>query len=630
MCGIAGLLVAPGNTPDTSVLRRMTDALAHRGPDDEGIEILGHMGFGHRRLSIIDLTPAGHQPMASSDGKRWITYNGEVYNYPELREELAHMGHSFRTQSDTEVILEAYEEWGPACLDRLNGIFAFAIWEPCTGCVFLARDRLGVKPLYYHWDGRCFAFASEIKALLAVPGVARRVDREALGDYLAFRYVVTNQTMFSGIHRLMPGHCMEIQADALFQTGRLPKSQCWWDPPFVSDFGPAPADLEERLADLLQDAVRMQMRSDVPVGCHLSGGLDSSTIACLAARQTTGVLQTFTGRFLEAGGFDESAYARYVVERTGADATWIDIRYGDLADSIVTAVHALDEPVVGWGVLPQMEVSRVCARRVKVVLGGQGGDELFGGYSWYRQGLLGRFFGTMGLGTAGQGGGITDVMRLVGVQSWRESLSMLRHASPFIESAGWRQARAPGLPADLVPSMIKGNLMEATKARFLVAFNDGNADPLQRMFRFDIKNFLAGLLKVEDRTSMAFSLESRVPLLDHRLVELAARMPVFWKVPNARDKPLLRRVARRFVPAEIVNRTDKQGFPTPLAAWLRDPGNPVHRRLLHRDSLRSSEWINPDALENVVKQHVSGRRDMSGVLWQVANLEAWLREFDVA
>jgi asparagine synthase (glutamine-hydrolysing) len=575
MCGIAGLVVPPGDAPDLDVLGRMTDVLAHRGPDDRGIECLGNVGLGHRRLSIIDLSPAGHQPMATADGAQWITYNGEIYNYIELRQELVLDGHDFRSTSDTEVILAAWRRWGPACLERLNGIFAFAIWEPGTGRLFLARDRLGIKPLYYHFDGRRLAFASEIKALLELPGLPRRVDREALGDYLAFRYVLTEQTLFAGIRKLQPGCHLDIDVARLFDAGRLPDPRCWWDPPFVSDDSGDPRDLAVQLADLIQDAVRLQLRSDVPVGCHLSGGLDSSTLTCIASRLYPGTLRTFTGRFSDAGAFDEGPFAKRVVDSVGADATWIDVKVGDLSESIFRAVRALDEPVVGPGMLPQMEVARVCAESVKVVLGGQGGDELFGGYSGYRHGLLKRWIGTLGLGIRGQGGSTLDAMRLFANQTRMERLSVLRHASPFIANSAWRHVRTPGVPRALETTLVRGGLIQPARSRYLASFNAGNADPLQRMFRFDVKNFLVGLLQVEDRTSMAWSLESRVPLLDHRLVEFAARLPVFLKTPGRRAKPLLCEAVRPFVPAEIVDRTDKQGFPTPLAAWLRNPSSTV-------------------------------------------------------
>ena len=630
MCGIAGLVVPPGDSPDRAVLGRMTDVLAHRGPDDRGVEILGSVGFGHRRLSIIDLSPAGHQPMATTDRAQWITYNGEIYNYIEVREELVRAGHAFRTDSDTEVILAAWRQWGPACLERLNGIFAFAIFEPGTGRLFLARDRLGIKPLYYHFDGRCLAFASEIKAILELPGLARKADLEALGDYLAFRYTLTSQTLFAGILTLQPGCSLDIDVARLFDTGRLPSPCCWWDPAYVTDATRDPRELAEQLAELVQDAVRLQLRSDVPVGCHLSGGLDSSTLTCIAARLQPGPIRTFTGRFRDAGGFDEGPFAQRVVDSVGADPTWIDVRYDDLSEAIVRAVRALDQPVVGPGVLPQMEVSRVCAASVKVVLGGQGSDELFGGYSWYRHGLLMRGIGTLGLGIRGQGGSALEALRLFANQPVMECLSVIRRASPFVADAGWRQARAPGMPHALETTLVRGGLLEPARGRFLAAFNSGEADPLQRMFRFDVKNFLAGLLQVEDRTSMAFSLESRLPLLDHRLVEFAARLPVFLKTPDRAAKPLLREAVRRFVPAEIVDRTDKQGFPTPLCAWLRDPSSTVYRRLLNRKDRRTSEWLDPAVLDRLVDEHLAVAADHSGVLWQAACLEAWARTFDVA
>lgn len=562
MCGIVGLVNLDGCTVDQELIVNMRDQLSHRGPDGAGVWCDGPVGFAHRRLAVIDLSELASQPMTTTDGSLTITFNGEIYNFIELRGELQRAGYSFRTGSDTEVLLHGYAEWGTDLLQRLNGMFAFAIWDTRRQVVFVARDRLGIKPFYFLATPRRFSFASEIKALLADPACERKADLRSVADYALYQFTLGDKTWFKGVRKLEPGSYLVLTLDGKASVKK------YWDLSFDKQRPRPRADLAEELRHLLQDAVRLQLRSDVPLGCHLSGGLDSSTVATLAAQQVDRV-KTFTGRFDLGGEFDESRYAKILASAIGAEYHEVTPNVGDFQELLPQIGWHMDEPQMGPGVFPQFMVSALASRHVKVVLGGQGGDELFVGYPRYVDLVADHF-----LLHPGARGWETQRLRTMnrrlrrigpfGAGIWL----LLRGLWPF--TARYRRAMTRNVSLTREFRRLLGGYDPV--AEFHRLFNQAPTDdPLNRMVYFDLKQYLPGLLHVEDRTSMAFSLESRVPLLDHRLVEWMASIPPWLRCRDYELKPLLRGAMEKQLPREIVERRDKLGFPTPTREWFDGP-----------------------------------------------------------
>ena len=547
MCGIAGIYDRQGDS-DSSAVSRMLDVQAHRGPDGCGMWADPGIVLGHRRLAFLDLSHEGAQPMSYGEDRYVITYNGEVYNFIELRATLEQLGHAFRSSSDTEVLLAAYAEWGVDCLQRLNGMFAFGIWDRRERTLFVARDRLGVKPLAYTWDGRRFGFASEAKALHAAGLAPGGMDPDAVYEYLARGYTSGGRSFHADVHVLEPGHALLMSDDAPLRTWQ------WWNPERGEDaaFGSA-QDWADAVGELLDDAVRIRLRADVPVGAHLSGGLDSSAIVAAAARHHTGdqPFHTFTGAFTDDAASDERRWARAVAEHChGVEMHEVEIGVDQLADQFSRILWHMDEPIAGPGVFPQLQVCDLVARqRVKAVLGGQGGDELFGGYLRHRAlhyrrsmqsgGPLGRAAATFELARMARG-------------EWRR----VRRTSTRVQD----EQLSPTFLARVDPAVrdeVRRGAMGYSNVRELMWH--------------DLRNYLPGLLHVEDRTSMAASIESRTPLLDYRLVELALRIPSELLFARNDPKPLLRRAVAPWLPKEVVGRRDKKGFPTPLHWWQERP-----------------------------------------------------------
>jgi asparagine synthase (glutamine-hydrolysing) len=614
MCGIAGILHRDGGPVGEATVTRMLDRLIHRGPDDEGLYIADGVGLGHRRLSIIDVSAAGHQPMPNAAETIWITYNGELYNYKELRRTLEHSGRRFRSDSDTEVILQAYEEWGTDCLQQFNGMFAFAIWDARDKTLFCARDRIGIKPFYYADNGQRFAFASEIKALLTLPELDAEPDMAGLLDYLAFSFVRGERTMFRGIHKLLPGEMLVVSADGLQRI-------TYWDVVFDESDRRPEAAISEELAWLIDDAVRIQMRADVPVGTHLSGGLDSSLVTTLARRHHPGTLLSFNGRFAEGSEYDESGFARIVAEASGVELIDVLVDAEGFASHLAHLTWHMDEPAAGPGLYPQFFVCQAAQRQVKVALGGQGGDEVFVGYPRYRDDLCRNQVVSLLRGQRGPRGyplhrAIANVVRERGLRSVASLL--LRGLDPLpAPSAVARILQQTAAAWDLnIPDQQIRDLQEAEFERAKPL----QPSPLGRLLYHDLKHYLTALLHVEDRTSMAVSLESRVPLLDHRIVELMARVPSEVKFPPFRFKHLLRKVAAPILPQSIVERADKKGFPTPLTIWLeRLRGDPALIDLLKGGSLRRQE---------ITRRGPGQAAGFDGGLgWSTLSLELWSRIF---
>ncbi len=589
MCGICGILQRkPEQTVDREQIFSMMAAIEHRGPDGEGSYFDGPIGLGHKRLAIIDIE-TGQQPMTNEDGTLWIVFNGEIYNYLELRRDLSRH-HPFQTHSDTEVILHLYEELGERCLEKLNGMFSFVIWDSRQRMLFAARDRLGIKPFFWHLDKDRFSFASEPKAFFAAGLAAPEVDLEGLQQYIAFQFCLGERTLFKNIRRLEPGHFLT------YRPGRElePSIVRYWDISHDIDSHHTEEYFADQLLVLLQDAIRLQLRSDVPVGAHLSGGMDSSTVVSLAANLYGNGFHTFTGAFREGPRFDESGYARIVADKVGSihHEIWPDAK--GFMDVIPWLVYIMDEPAAGPGLFPQYYVSKLAREHVKVVLGGQGGDEIFGGYARYLVAYLEQVLKGVIHGTADDG------KYVVNWDNISPNLPMLKQYTPMMQSffkGGLFEdmdsryfrlvSRIEDAESVFSPDVWQQSNQQAIFSEFQQIFNHpGTKSYFNKMTNFDIKTLLPALLHVEDRTSMSVSLEFRVPLLDHRIVELVTRMPPTIRFKGGDTKRVFREAAKHLLPEKVYNRRDKMGFPVPLNDWLKGPLSDFVRDILLSDRAR--------------------------------------------
>ena len=627
MCGIAGIVPRDRQAPaDRTALAAMMGAIAHRGPDGQGTHFDGGVALGHQRLAIIDLE-TGSQPMSNEDGSVWIVFNGEIYNYLELRRDLAGR-HAFRTHSDTEVIVHLYEDLGERCLEPLNGMFSFALWDARKQRLFCARDRFGIKPFYWLLDGNRFAFASEPKALFQA-GLARaEPDSQGLEEYLNFQFCLGSRTMFRDVQRLEPGHWLSFEP----YSGRDPAVRRYWDFNYEVDTHHTEEYYIEQLLLLLQDSVRIQMRSDVPVGAHLSGGIDSSTVVCLAAPAYGGRFHTFTGAFREGAAYDETGYARTVAGHVQSAHHEVWPASQDFVDSLPRLIYMMDEPAAGPGLFPQYCVSKLARDHVKVVLGGQGGDEMFGGYVRYlaaylEQSLKGAIFGPQEEGKY-----------VVTWESILPNLRLLQQYRPLLQSF-WRE----GLFEDMdrryfrlvsrmeeAGKLISGDVWNGdSPGRMLSAFQQVFNRPetksyFNKMTNFDLQTLLPALLQVEDRTSMSVSLESRVPLLDHRIAELVTRMPPTIRFKGGDTKRAFREAVRHLLPEAVFQRKDKMGFPVPLAEWSRSsPLGDFLREVLLSTRARQRGVYQVAAVERLLaREQPFGRQ-----VWGLLCLELWYRAF---
>jgi asparagine synthase (glutamine-hydrolysing) len=621
MCGIAGLLRLDGGSADGALLKRMTDRLAHRGPDGEGFYVKGPVGLGHRRLSIIDLS-TGAQPMVSASGSTWITYNGEVYNYRELRDELIALGCEFRTTSDTEVILAAYEVWGVGCLDRLRGMFAFAIWDAPGRRLFLARDRVGIKPLVYSWDGRGLRFASELKAILEDPAVPRVLDREAVRDYFTHLYVPGPRSIFRDIRKLPPASYLICPLDG---TGE-PEVKRYWDLRMAPDATISEAEWTEQLDHLLHETVRMHLVSDVPVGAFLSGGLDSSTVAACMARSASGPIKTFSIGFDEAD-YDELRYARMVASRYGTDHFELVVK-PDVMEVLPRLAWQFDEPFADASAVPTYCVSRITRDHVTVALSGDGGDESYAGYTRYAEAVqlrermdrpplallkpLARWAGARRRpGARGR-----EFLQVRGMDAVDRYARMVTYQTPqTLESLLTREAAG------------ELDLGAPQRALRTLAARAGTEDYLSTLQYVDVHHYLPeDILTKVDRASMLTSLEARVPLLDHVVMEHAARMPPGLKLRDGRGKHVLKAAMARYLPGEMLNRR-KMGFGVPLATWFRKDLKDFTRDVLLDARTRQRGILRPEAVARLLDAHVAGRRDYSSQLWSLICFELWCRQW---
>jgi asparagine synthase (glutamine-hydrolysing) len=623
MCGLAGIVnlddaTIPGLRGRLAVMNRLIE---HRGPDDEGtwVDDRSSVGLTHRRLSIIDPTPAGHQPMVGEDGSV-LVFNGELYNYRELRPTLEG-GWRFRSGTDTEVLLASYASRGEKCLEDFRGMFAFAIWDGDR--LFCARDHFGIKPFYYAVVDRAFYFASEIKALVPfLPDIA--TDEQAIAEYLVFQYTIGEKTLFKGVQQLLPGHALRVE-DGKVTVWR------YWDVHYDVDFDHSPRYFTSRVRELLVDSLDVHLRSDVPVGSYISGGIDSTLVATLAAREHGHAADAFHGRFLEHPGYDESAYAHIAADAAGSRLHIADITAQDFVDNIERTIYHLDHPVAGPGSFPQFMVSRLAADSVKVVLGGQGGDEVFGGYARYLIAYLEQCI------RAAIDGSYRDGNFVVTAESIIPNLTVLQEYAPLIKkfwSEGLfgaldeRYFRLIDRSVDFTDEVDWSQLdMENVFTSFRAIFNSERNVSHQAYFdsmtHFDFKTLLPALLHVEDRMSMAHGLESRVPILDRQLIEFAATVPADVKFRDGQMKHLLKIAFADVLPPAILQRRDKMGFPVPLNEWFRHDLRDWINDVFRSPQARSRPFVNTTAaVERLDEGMKFGRK-----AWALLSLELWQQAF---
>jgi asparagine synthase (glutamine-hydrolysing) len=627
MCGIAGKLYAdPARRVTPALVDAMTDALAHRGPDARGTHVVGPVGLGHRRLSIIDLSPDANQPMLGPSGAA-ITFNGEIYNFAELRRFLEGQGRRFATRSDTEVLLALYEHEGERCLERLVGMFAFAIWDPGRQTLFCARDRLGKKPFYYRADGNGFAFASELAGLLADPEVPRVLDPGALHHYLTLHYAPSPSTAFAGVSKLPAAHALTWRAGAL-------RVWRYWQPHFEPKHDRGADELGEELWALIREATRLRMISDVPLGAFLSGGTDSSAIVAAMSALGGGRIKTFSIGFRESE-FNELGWAREVAQRYGTDHCELMVT-PDAAEALPVLVAHHGEPFSDPSSIPTYYLCKLAREHVTVALSGDGGDEAFGGYSRYVW--------------AWMAGLLDGVPRpaLQGVAALARWMGARPAAAPSLRLAGqhmaaviapdtdrylWMAGHFPPWERDrLYTAEFRARLHAAgagadTRDWFARTEREGDARArLDQYIQNDLQGYLAdGIMTKVDIASMAHSLEVRAPLLDHRIVEFGARLPVDLKQRGLRKRILFRAAVRPYLPRSVLTRR-KRGFGIPVAAWLRGPLREMLEELVGR-KLGERGIFAPAALRGLVAEHVTGRADHGHKLWNLMVLELWSARF---
>jgi asparagine synthase (glutamine-hydrolysing) len=628
MCGIAGVVqFARDAQIDADVLRRMCAAMVHRGPDDEGIYSDGRVGLGVRRLSIIDLA-TGHQPISNEDGSLWVVFNGEIYNHLTLREQLIARGHRYRTHSDTETIIHLYEEHGRNCVDHLRGMFAFAIWDVRQRRLFVARDRLGIKPLYYRLASECFLFGSEIKVLLAHPGVNREFHHEVLAEYLAFGYLSGPETFFSGIRKLMPGHTLELE-----ESGEI-RIRPYWDLP-LTDYHTHHDESYyiQTYRDLLEQAVSSHLMSDVPLGVFLSGGLDSSVVAALMTKIKRTPVETFSVGYVEQS-YSELPYARQVAKHLNSAHHEILVSSEEFFHILPKLIWHEDEPIVWPSSIALYFVARLARERAIVVLTGEGSDETLAGYTRYAFTLKNAAF--------------DRVYRRLTPAAFRRRIRHLISDSSLISAALRRKLAHTFFARDgnfwasfyfdnffsafsqkdqmelLTDDLAQESSHGAAYRNVMEYWNHSSGDLLHRMLYTDIKTYLVELLMKQDNMSMAASVESRVPFLDHTLVEFAMRIPAASQLSGLTGKRILKKAVADLLPQSIINQP-KLGFPTPWSAWLAGPQLDVIQNLLLEPRSIDRNLFKRGAVEHLFQEHRTRYRDHCDRIWRLLNLELWFR-----
>ena len=652
MCGVAGFWRPPGGATEEveGIARHMADALMHRGPDDNGVWIDTQSGIAlsHRRLSILDLSAQGHQPMLSVSGRYVVAFNGEIYNFAELRHELEReAGAGWRGHSDTEVMLAAFEHWGVLqALQRFVGMFAIALWDSREHVLHLARDRMGEKPLYYGWAGDTLLFGSELKALRAHPGFRINIDRDALALYLRYGCVPAPHSIYAGIEKLQPGSVLSLNRDA-FLSKRCPAVQPYWDLATVASDGarhsdePDSGQLVDELDGALRGAVAAQMVADVPLGAFLSGGVDSSTVVALMQAQSNRPVRTFTIGFAEAE-YNEAEHAKRVASHLGTDHTELYVSPQDALEVVPKLADIYDEPFADSSQIPTFLVSQLARRHVTVALSGDGGDELFGGYNRHRWGkTIRRQLGWMPMVLRGH---LAAILQRRSAENWDAMFDRFSWAVPARFSY-----KAPGDKLHKLARLMTASSDEELYHRMVSFWPDGiavrntgypvpagwiehDAPPAlrtlpERMMYFDTLGYLPDdiLVKV-DRAAMSTSLETRIPMLDHRVAEFAWRLPVRYRVGGREGKWLLRRVLDRYVPRELIERP-KQGFGIPLDSWLRGPLRDWAEAHLDERRLAAQGFFDPGPIRQRWKEHLSGAHNWQHHLWMVLMFQSWLERW---
>lgn len=627
MCGLAAILTHNQDLSSRSALmKEMLSRLAHRGPDGEGVHHVPNQAlFGHRRLAIIDLEHGG-QPISSGNGRYTLVFNGEIYNYIELGKQLKSHGVALNTSSDTEVLLQLLIRKGTEALLDLNGMFAFVFHDQQENQWIAARDHFGIKPLYFAELPSELLFASEIKAILAHPDIKPERDDRSLQQYLSFQFCLDDRTLFKGIRKVRPGYYL------LGRGSKILKEVSYWDTNYHVDYDHTESWFQDELRALLEDSIRLQMRADVPIGAYLSGGIDSSLVSALASQHLDHAMPMFHGRFAEGPQYDESAYAKDLVKSSNGVYFETIPSAADFVDKLPHLIYALDEPLAGPGLFPQFATSQLAAKHVKVVLGGQGGDEIFGGYARYLLGYLEQALKGSILETQEEG------KHLVTLESIIPNLALLKEYTPLIRNF-WSQGlfqdmdaryfhlidRSQGIEHLLHDDAKQTRDRKALFEDFQAIFNDPDTQSyINKMTHFDQKTLLPALLQIEDRVSMAVSIESRVPLLDRRIVDLVTSMPPPLKFQGGRTKHILKKTISDWLPPKILNRKDKMGFPVPLAEWMQ--GGVVREfvadTLLAKKSVERGIYGEKALRDMIDQQGVGGRQ-----LWGALSLELWHRAF---
>jgi len=649
MCGICGKLRIDGRPVEEGLLRKMNSVLSHRGPDDEGIYLSSkqkapqydlpdlrgrqsskvEIGLGHRRLSIIDLSEAGRQPMSNEDKTVWMVFNGEIYNFQSLRAELEKKGHRFSSQTDCEVVIHLYEEEGVEGVKKLAGMFAFAIWDERSRMFFLCRDRLGIKPLVYYWDKGTLIFASEIKGILQDPGIPREIDWDALGLYLTFNFIPAPDTIFKGIKKLRPGHILT------FSNGKIEEKEYWnidnrRDGTVQKDF----VTQKDELFKLLEDAVRMRMIADVPLGAFLSGGIDSSIIVGLMAKNSSKPVKTYSIGYKDMPMFDETEYAREVAVLNNTDHHEIKLGSQDVIDAIPHVLDSFDEPFADSSAVPMFVISRETGNDVKVALSGDGGDELFAGYRMYSGE---EWYSRYSLIPSLIRGHIIEPLFLSLPDSRDKKIpDYIRRAKKFFKGAkcaafeerffAWNEIFSSGLRKVILAKA--GNIDYDLGKRILAErLNERNDDKLNRMLYADVKGSLPGdMLKKVDAMSMLNSLEVRVPFLDHRVCEMAFTISGDRKIKNGKGKYILIETFKDILPESLHNRP-KWGFEMPVSKWLKSDLRYLIDEYLSRDLIVRQGIFDYNVIKNLINNLVSNRTDTSWQVWNLIVFQVWYSNY---
>lgn len=625
MCGICGKINLNGESVDEALLKRMASSLSHRGPDDEGIYIKGSIGLGHRRLSIIDLSPAGHQPMCNEDGTVWIVYNGEIYNFQELRQDLIAKGHVFRSKTDTETIIHLYEEYGTGCLKFLRGMFAFAIWDDRDRSLFLARDRIGKKPLYYYCDGKTFCFGSEIKAILADEGFVRSPDYEAIHHYLTYQYVPSPWTAFKGIRKLPPAHSLLLRNSEI-------KISRYWKLSYLPKLTMSENDLRHEVIERLKEAVKIRLVSDVPLGAFLSGGIDSSAIVALMAGMMKEPVKTFSIGFREEA-YNELKYARMVAEKFETDHTEFLVE-PNAVEILPKLVRHYNDPFADASAIPTYYVSKLAREHVTVILNGDGGDENFAGY--VRHALNKASEKMRNVFPPGLVKALTPLVRMLPQGKTPDNFiwRLKRFMQVYVKPPEIRNAyMLCHFMAEMKDGLYTGEFKKKVSANdsldlLLDRYREAEADSLlDRTLFTDVMMYLPDDLLVKvDVASMANSLEARSPLLDHEFMEFAARIPADLKLKGLTKKYILKEALRGLLPDDILFR-EKMGFGVPLDYWFRNELKEMAYDTLLDERALGRGYFRKEYIRQMLDEHVGGRWNWQYHIYNLLMLELWHREF---